>query len=326
MDLQNYLLTNNLPLLSKDYVSVVQTFTKYTSPYKWNELDMLLSDDTIKSISDEMRHPRISFVILPDPFADQIGESEYVSKFNKLVDYFNKLQSKGSSTIDIEMIMKSDAAPKGSKMKRSFIVDLRKRSSDKYEWCEIVLDSNCDTRRTFRITIQWLVAIGSKIDQQAQLLSRRCAQYGLNLIHIPSFSSLRNSFLNPFAVPITFPLRSKSSVDSLEKALANDFDFVYDGSHLADPNELIDCLDGFDFTVNRWSMNKRKKFVPAKQYLHRTGTLFMRLVRDSQGKAIVISYLNNRHIAGDQQLLDCARAIFVEIEQFITAECEKTGC
>ena len=62
----------NLPLLSKDYVSVVQTFTKYTSPYKWNELDMLLSDDSIKSISDEMRHPRISFVILPDPFADQM--------------------------------------------------------------------------------------------------------------------------------------------------------------------------------------------------------------------------------------------------------------
>eukprot|EP00985_Skeletonema_marinoi_P001573 scaffold629_cov156-Skeletonema_marinoi.AAC.1 len=45
--------------LRQDYVSVVQTFTKYTSPYKWNELDMLLSGDTISSISEDMRHPRI---------------------------------------------------------------------------------------------------------------------------------------------------------------------------------------------------------------------------------------------------------------------------
>jgi len=63
--------------LRQDYVSVVQTFTKYTSPYRWNELDMLLSGDSISSISEDMRHPRISFVILPDPFTDRNGESEY---------------------------------------------------------------------------------------------------------------------------------------------------------------------------------------------------------------------------------------------------------
>jgi len=301
----------------------VQTFTKYTSPYKWNELDMTLSGDTITSISEDMRQPRISFVILPDPFSDQNGESEYSSKFQRLVEYFNKLQSKGSIAIDIEMLMTSDAAPHASKGKRSFLVDLRKRSSEKYEWCEIVHDSNCDTRRTFRITFQWLVAIGSKIDQQAQLLHRRCAQYGLNLIRVPNWSSLRLSFLNPFAVPIQIPVRSKSCVDSLEKALTDDFEFVYDGIHTADPNELMDWIDEFDFLVNRWSINKRKNFVPAKQYLHRTGTLFMRFLRDSQGQAVIIISLNNLHIAGDAQLLDCARAIFVDIEHFITEECKK---
>lgn len=309
--------------LRQDYVSVVQTFTKYTSPYKWNELDMLISGDTISSISEDMRHPRISFVILPDPFTDQNGESGYSSKFQRLVEYFNKLQSKGSITINIETITKSDEPPKASKGKRSFIVDLRRRNNDKYEWCEIVHDSNCDTRRTFRITIQWLVAIGSKIDQQAQLLHRRCAQYGLNLIRVPNYSSLRLCFLNPYAVPITFPVRNKLLVNILEEALTKDFGFIYDGSHMADPNELQDCLDGFDFVVNRWSMNKRKKFVPAKQYIHRSGTLFVRLLRDSQDKAISIIYLNNMHIAGDSQLLECARAIFNDIEHFITEEQSK---
>jgi len=310
--------------LRQDYVSVVQTFTKYTSPYKWNELDMLISGDTISSISEDMRHPRISFVILPDPFTDKNGESGYSSKFQRLVEYFNKLQSKGSSAIDIETFMKTDKAPKASKGKRSFIVDLRRRNSDKYEWCEIVIDSNCDTRRTFRVTIQWLVAIGSKIDQQAQLLHRRCAQYGLNLIRVPNYSSLRLCFMNPYVVPITIPVRDKSCVNSLEEALTNDFDFVSDGIHMADPNELVDCLDGFDFIVNRWSMNKRKKFVPAKQYLHRTGTLFIRLLRDAQGKAIVIIYLNNLHIAGDAQLLECARIIFNDVEHYITEESNRS--
>jgi hypothetical protein len=286
---------------------------------------MLLSGDAIKSISEEMRHPRISFLILPDPFTDQKGESEYSSKFQRLVEYFNKLQSKGSSTIEVETLMTSDKSPYASKGKRSFIVDLRRRS-DKYEWCEIVLDSNCDTRRTFRVTIQWLVAIGSKIDNQQQLLHRRCAQYGLNLIRVPSYSSLSLCFMNPFAVPITIPVRNKSCVDSLEKALTNDFDFVYDDSHMADPNELVDFLDGFDFSVNRWSMNRRKKFVPAKQYLHRTGTLFVRLLRDTQDKAIVIIFLNNLYISGDEELMECARTKFVDVEQFITAECKKAGC
>jgi pantothenate synthetase len=73
-------------------------------------------------------------------------------------------------------------------------------------------------------------------------------------------------------------------------------------------------------------MNKRKKFVPAKQYLHRTGTLFIRLLRDAQGKAIVIIYLNNLQIAGDAQLLECARTIFNDVEHFITEECKKAGC
>ena len=232
---------------------------------------------------------------------------------------------KGSSTIDIETVTKNDKPPKASKGKRSFIVDLRRRNSDKYEWCEIVHDSNCDTRRTFRITIQWLVAIGSKIDQQAQLLHRRCAQYGLNLIRVPNFSSLRLSFMNPYAVPITIPVRDKSCVNSLEEALTNDFGFIYDDSHMADPNELVDCLDGFDFVVNRWSMNKRKKFVPAKQYLHRSGTLFVRLLRDAQGKAIVIIYLNNLQIAGDAQLMDCARTIFNDVEYFITEQARKVA-
>ena len=184
-------------------MSVVQTFTKYTLPYKWNELDMLLSGDAETSILEGMRHPRISFVIIPDPFASSDEEQEYLGKFQRLVEYFSKLQPKDdSNNISIETHTSNDADPQASSGDKRFIVDLRKKRDDKYEWMELVHDSNCDTRRTFRISIQWLCTVASKIDQQAQLLQRRCAQYGLKLVSAPHFSCMRSCFLNPVSLTI----------------------------------------------------------------------------------------------------------------------------
>lgn len=178
-------------------VSVFQNFTKYTLPYKWNELDMLIGGDAVTTIIEGMRHPRISFVIIPDKFEDSQGEEAYLSKFQRLVEYFSKLQPKESKGINIEMHTSANASPQASSGDKRFVVDLRKKRDDKYEWMELVHDSNCDTRRTFRMTIQWLVAVASKIDQQAQLLSRRCSQYGLKLVSVPHFSCLKSCFMNP---------------------------------------------------------------------------------------------------------------------------------
>lgn len=178
-------------------MNVAQTFTKYTSPYKWNEVDMLISGDAFAHILEGMRFPRISFVIIPPQFANLDEEKDYSSKFIRLVEYFIKLQPKDADKTNIDIYLTNDSNPKGSNNDRRFIVDLRKRSDEKYEWMEMVHDSNCDTRRTFRITIQWLVAVSAKIDQQAQLLQRRCIQYGLKLVSVPHYSALTSCFLNP---------------------------------------------------------------------------------------------------------------------------------
>lgn len=113
-------------------------------------------------------------------------------------------------------------------------------------------------------------------------------------------------------------------MDLVEKALTKDFDFVYDGTHMSDPNE-IDSLDGFDFAINKWSIKKRKKFVPARQYLHRSGVLFMRLLRDARGCAIIITYLNSRHISGDEEQLQSARIIYYNVDQYIMEVCKRAG-
>jgi hypothetical protein len=110
-------------------------------------------------------------------------------------------------------------------------------------------------------------------------------------------------------------------VDVVECALTKKFGFVYDGCHMSDPNEL-DNLDGFDFMINKWSIKKRKKFVPANQYLHRSGTLFGRILRDSKGCAIFITYLNIRHVGSDVELRSLARNIFRDVEYFIVTNNE----
>lgn len=114
-------------------------------------------------------------------------------------------------------------------------------------------------------------------------------------------------------------------MDTIENALTNIFDFIYDNTHDSDPNE-IDCLDGFDFEINKYSIKKMKKLVPARQYLHRSGTLFTRLLRDTRGNAIVIIYLNQRHIERDEQLLQCARTVYSRVDQYIAKVCEAAGC
>ena len=119
-------------------------------------------------------------------------------------------------------------------------------------------------------------------------------------------------------VPLTIPVRDKNTVDLLESALTTRFGFIYDGSHMSDPNEL-DSLDGFDFAVNKWSIKKRKKFVPSNQYLHRSGTLFGRILRDQKEAAIFIVYLNNRYISGDDELRSIAYGSFKKIQSFLVS-------
>jgi hypothetical protein len=102
----------------------------------------------------------------------------------------------------------------------------------------------------------------------------------------------------------------------LETALTEKFGFVFDGCHMSDPNELDD-LDEFDFAINKWSIKKRKKFVPANQFIARNGTLFARFLRDQKNAAILIVYLNTRYVSGKDELRRIARRSFQDVQTFI---------
>ena len=124
-------------VLRQDYVSAVQTFTKYTLPYKWNEVDMLLSGDTsINTIQDGMRYPRISFIVIPDDFQNEDEEEKFRSKFMRLIEYFRSKDT--ANAVEIEVYTsQQEPMPKTSEKSNRFVVDLTKNKKDgNYQWME----------------------------------------------------------------------------------------------------------------------------------------------------------------------------------------------
>lgn len=275
---------------------------------------------------------------------------EYLSKLS---------QAEGSAgNFDINIVLSTDARPDrdasvkitifGTKdrMKR-FIIDLRKGKQDRYEWMEIAMDPSFDTTCSFRIMVNWLVASASKVETQVQLLLRRSTQYGLNLISIPQISMSGKLFLHPvslkssclfrtinnvylsnflfgnlfvvkFVAPPMTTIRDKDKAVLFEDALLKR-DFVNDGIHITEPQfmDVVKGIDEFQFSENR--RIKKYKAIPARQYVHRSGSLFVRLIRDEQGWLIAVAFENTTYIGRDASMRRTAIKKFQELTELIDA-------
>ncbi len=161
-------------------------------------------------MEEGLRFRRLIFSVLPDRFAEKSSEEDYLGKFKRLLEYLSKLRDKDDAKrddLDIKIISSSNAPSDGEgsrkgitdSMKR-FNVLLRKGKRDPLEWIEVAVDSVFDTKRSYRIVFNWLVASSQKVENQVQLLQRRCAQFGLNLVSMTQTSVARNLFLNPVSL------------------------------------------------------------------------------------------------------------------------------
>jgi len=201
--------------LSAEFQPVSLVFNKFGSLYRWNRLDNLICGDPSKAgLSEDFKFRRIGFGIIPDRFDDTGKEHEYVQKFLRLLDYLKKLVShKDAPEMDVKVVsaknrqedaMDSKYIKSADRLKR-FIIQLRKGTRDKYEWLELVIDATFDTQQAFRIDINWLVASGSKVEAQIQLLLRRCSQYGLRIVQLPNYANSNTLYLHPVScnVPLS---------------------------------------------------------------------------------------------------------------------------
>jgi len=316
------------------FTKVVQTFNKYSDQYNWSKVDRIICGDDDREMREGMRSRRIMFGLVPPVFENVGAEQEYITKFIRLLEYLTKLKGKDESSGDLDIKIVSSADKEGkttdnlsspgisrNNMKR-FYVQLRKGKRDLFEWMEVALDSTFDTSWSYRIIMNWLVASSGKVDAQVQLLQRRCNQYGLNLVPFPQITVSKDLYLNPFKAPAIFTVLDKFKASQLGKALL-ERDFVHDGVFSTDTKPLIDCIDnGSDFDFGkRWSMAAL-----GRQYVHRSGTLFVRHLVDRKGWVILVSFGNYRYIAKAEATKDIARAAFDDLTQCVdslTAETEE---
>ena len=315
---------------TKQYNRVVQTFKKYNSPYNWSKFDRIICGDEDREMREGMRFRRIMFGLIPPDFKGNIGaEQEYIAKFLRLLDYFNRLRDKeedsDSSALSVKIVSNSDDSPTDrpsgfsstpgisrNSMQR-FYVELRKRKRDPIEWMEVVIDSTFNTKWSYRIMLHWLVASSAKVDNQVQLLQRRCTQFGLELKPFPQSTVSRNAFLNPIKVPHFFVIRDKAASDKLNRELAN-LDFLHDGVFSTDIKSVLECIEPMEFEAegSRW-----KSAVNGSQLVHRSGTLFVRLIADKKGCTIIIVNGNYLYTKREARFEAVAKQVFQELSQCI---------
>lgn len=225
---------------TKSYKKVRQSFTKYADQYNWNRVDRLICGAEDREMREGMRFRRLMFGIIPPKQTDIQEEQDYVAKFKRLLDYFERLRGKGADEAELNVkFVTSESRPPFDKhgrtisvpnlgpdsMKR-FYVQLRKGRL--MEWMEIAVDSTFDTSWTYRIVFSWLVASSGKVDAQVQMLQRRCTNFQLELIPLPSVTTASNVFIQPFNAPSLIPVLTPEANADLDKTLrANGY--IHDG-------------------------------------------------------------------------------------------------
>lgn len=105
-------------------------------------------------------------------------------------------------------------------------------------------------------------------------------------------------------MPTLLVLRNKAQADTLDDELKK-MDFVDDGIRFTN-GRVLECIESgeqFDFPKFR---NGKVKAIPSLQYVHRSGTLFIRHLRDRQGWSILAGFINSRHANLDNGLQNMA--------------------
>jgi hypothetical protein len=197
--------------ITEQYTKSTQTFKKYSEPYKWNRVDNLICGEEDRTMDVGMRFRRLMFGLIPEAFETLEAEEDYISKFQKLLSYLEKLREKDNSASELHVPVVSsknrneddndDFASTKSRRDMTdsmikFSVQLLRGKKDPFEWIEIAIDPTFDTMASYRIMFNWLVASSSKVETQLQLLQRRCTQFGLKLISFPQTTVSWNLFLH----------------------------------------------------------------------------------------------------------------------------------
>lgn len=115
-----------------------------------------------------------------------------------------------------------------------------------------------------------------------------------------------------FKAPPTFCVRDDEKAKLLYTSLL-DLDFVNDGVFYTQTKPILQCIengDEYDFG--------RRLSTAARQFVHRSGTLFVRLIRDRHGWVVVVVIPNGMYIQKDEEKREAiTRTVFRNLQHLI---------
>ena len=121
-----------------------------------------------------------------------------------------------------------------------------------------------------------------------------------------------------FKTPPTFCVRDDEKAKLLYTKLL-ELDFVNDGVFYTQTRPILQCIengDEYDFG--------RRLSTAARQYVHRSGTLFVRLIRDRHGWVIVVVIPNGMYIKKDEEKRQVvAKTVFRNLQHLIASFAEE---
>jgi hypothetical protein len=123
-------------------------------------------------------------------------------------------------------------------------------------------------------------------------------------------------FVGPFKAPAIIAIRDSHRVSLVDGLLA-DLGFLHDGVFYTEARVVaMECLDdGDDFDFGkRWSRPP-----VGRQFLHRSGTLFVRIVSDLHGSALVVALGNYLYMSKDPKLRVVAQNVYHQLAERIDA-------
>jgi hypothetical protein len=141
----------------------------------------------------------------------------------------------------------------------------------------------------------------------------RCTVFGLKLVPFPQLSVSKDVYLNPFKAHVTFKITTKDEADHLDTVLDR-LDYLHDGVFFTDALDIKECVScDFDF-ARRWSQT-----VAGRQFVHRSGTLFVRILTDMKGRALVVVFGNYNYFNKDETARFVSQNVFSELATSMNA-------
>jgi hypothetical protein len=111
-------------------------------------------------------------------------------------------------------------------------------------------------------------------------------------------------------------VRNKETADLLDDALKKK-DFVADGIHFTD-SQVLECIENSEeYDFPKFRISGEIKNIPARQYVHRSGALFIRNMRDRQGWAILAGIENYRNADKENDFREIAKKMMREVSQLV---------